>query len=247
HASDPATDLTVNTTQHLIDDIERLREHLRIERWLVYGVSWGSTLGLAYAQAHPARVSEVVLSAVTMTRHADIDWLTRGVGRFFPEQWQAFRDGVPEPDQDGNLAAAYARLLAAPDPRVRERAAQDWCRWEDALVSVETGGKPSPRLADPWFRDGFTRLVTHYFANAAWLAENQLLAGARQLAGIPAVLIHGRLDLGGPLHTAWALSQAWPGSELVVVEGSGHVDDQIVEQVVIATDRFAGNADHRLS
>lgn len=237
-ASDPATDLGVNTTHHLLADVEALREHLGITRWLVLGISWGSTLALAYAQAHPQRVSAVVLAAVTLTRRADVEWLTRGVGRFFPQQWEAFRDGVPPALRSGDLAAAYAHLLASPEPSVRERAARDWCTWEDALVSVESGGRPSPRFADPAFRYGFARTVTHYFAHAAWLGEDQLLDGAGALGGIPAVLVHGRLDLSGPLRTAWDLHQAWPGSELVVAERSGHVGDDLTHQVVTATDRF---------
>ena len=240
-AADPATDMSANTTGHLLTDIEALREHLGITSWLVLGVSWGSTLALAYAQAHPARVRAVVLAAVTMTRRTDVDWLTRGVGRFFPAQWEAFRDAVPEEHRDGDLAAAYATLLASPDPAVRERAAQDWCTWEDALVSVETGGQRSHRFADPAFRYGFARTVTHYFSHAAWLGEDQLLTGARDLVGIPGVLIHGRLDISGPLGTAWDLHRAWPGSDLVVAEHGGHVTEDITSHVVAATDRLAGS------
>lgn len=155
-------------------DLERLREHLRIERWVVYGLSWGCSLALAYAQTHPERVLGMVLQAVTMTRRCDVEWLTLGVRRFFPQQWRAFRDGLPEQLLDENLAAGYAELLASPDAAVRERAARYWCDWEDALVSPQTGGRPSPRYADPCFRLGFARLVTHYFAHAAWLEEDQL-------------------------------------------------------------------------
>ena len=240
-AADPGTDMSVNTTAHLLTDLEALREHLRITSWVVLGVSWGSTLALAYAQAHPHRVSAVVLAAVTLTRRADVDWLTRGAGRFFPAQWEAFRDGVPAQNRDGDLAAAYAGLLASPDPVVRERAALDWCTWEDALVSVETGGRPSPRFADPVFRYGFARTVTHYFSHAAWLGQDQLLTGAPALAEIPAVLVHGRLDISGPLVTAWQVHRAWPGSELVIAERGGHVTDDIHHHVITATDRLAGS------
>src|SRR5690606_17842580 len=130
-AADPATDLSVNTTQHLIADMERLREHLGIRTWLVFGGSWGSTLGLAYAQAHPERVSELVLFNVVTTTEREVHWVTRDMGRVFPEEWECFRDGVPPHDRDGNLATAYARLLADPDPTVREQAARQWCAWED--------------------------------------------------------------------------------------------------------------------
>ncbi|MEJ7725447.1 MAG: prolyl aminopeptidase [Actinomycetes bacterium] len=238
HASEPAADLSVNTTEHLLRDLERVREHLGIERWLVYGISWGSTLGLAYAERHPDRVTEVVLAAVTMTRLADVRWLTHEVGRFFPAEWTRFRAGVPEADRHGELVDAYARLLADPDPAVREQAARDWCDWEEAIVSLESGGVPNPRYDDARFRMGFARTVTHYFRHAAWLADDQLLRDAHRLAGIPGVLIHGRLDLGGPLVTAWELAQAWPGSELVVLDTAGHTT-QLGDHVVAATDRFA--------
>jgi proline iminopeptidase len=161
------------------------------------------------------------------------------VGRFFPIEWARFRDGVPTSDCDGDLVDAYARLLAHPDIEVRQRAAQDWCDWEDAVVAPESGGVPNPRYADARFRMGFARTVTHFFRHGAWLRESQLLLEADQLAGIAGVLIHGRLDLGGPLQSAWDLAQAWPASELVVVEGSGHTSDALGDHVVVATDRFA--------
>lgn len=239
HAGDPGTDLCVNTTDHLVADIERLREHLGIERWLVYGGSWGSTLGLTYAQRHPGRVTEMVIPAVTMTRRSEVHWLYHGVGRFFPEQWARFRDGVPPADRDGDLVAAYARLLDHPDAAVREQAAQDWCDWEDAVVSLESGGAPRPRFADARFRMAFARIVTHYFRHGAWLDEGQLLRDAHRLEGIPAVLIHGRLDLGGPLLTAWELTRAWSSAELVVLDHSGHTSADLGDHVVAATDRFA--------
>ena len=240
HASDPSVDLSSNTTDHLIDDVERLRSHLEIERWLVFGRSWGTTLGLAYAERYPRRVSEMVLAAVSLTQRADIDWLYHGVGRYFPSEWERFRHGVAGEDREGDLVDAYARLLAHPDPDVRERAAQHWCDWEGAIVAGESGGVPNPRYADARFRVGFARTVTHYFRHGAWLGEGQLLDEAGRLAEIPGVLIHGRLDLGSPLQSAWELARAWSGSELVVVEGSGHTSGALDLEVVAATDRFAG-------
>ena len=239
HASDPAADLSVNTTDHLLGDLERLREHLGIDHWLVYGNSWGSTLGLAYAQRHPQRVTELILAAVTMTRRSDIRWLSHGVGRFFPLEWARFRDGVPASERDGDLVAAYARLLAHRDADVQEQAAKDWCAWEEAIVSLESGGVPNPRYADARFRLAFARIVTHYFRYGAWLEEGQLLRQAHRLARIPGVLIHGRLDLGGPLTVAVELARVWPGSELVVLEGAGHTSHDLESRVVAATDRFA--------
>ncbi|GAA3307106.1 prolyl aminopeptidase [Nonomuraea dietziae] len=242
HASDPATDLSTNTTQHLIADMERLREHLGIDRWLLYGGSWGSTLMLAYAEAHPERVSEMVIVSVTMTRRSEIDWLYRGVGRFFPEQWQRFREGVPEAERDGDLLAAYSRLMSDPDPAVRAKAAQDWTTWEDAVISLEVNGKPNAYSdRPPASLLAFSRICAHYFSNGAWLEEGVLLREAHRLAGIPGVLIHGRFDLGGPLETAWQLAQAWPDSRLVVVDDSGHTgSDTMREEILAALDGFAG-------
>jgi proline iminopeptidase len=134
-AADPATDMSVNTTHHLLDDMERLREHLGVDHWLLFGGSWGSTLSLAYAEQNPKRVSEIVLLAVTTGRHSEIDWLYYGVRRFFPEAWERFRNGVPPEDRNGDLLAAYTRLVGDPDPEVRLRAARDWCAWEDSVLS----------------------------------------------------------------------------------------------------------------
>ena len=240
HASDPATDMAVNTTGHLLADMERLRVHLGIDRWLLFGGSWGSTLILAYAERHPERVSEIVIASVTTSRRSEIDWLYRGVGRFFPEEWERFRAGAPDAGR-GDLVAAYARLMENPDPLVRDRAANDWCTWEDAVISLEPNGTrnvygdrpPSARLA-------LVRICAHYFANGAWLEEGALLRDAGRLAGISAVLVHGRLDLGGPPDTAWALARAWPGAELLIVDDSGHTgSDTLNERVLTALDRFA--------
>ena len=239
HASEPACDLSVITTAHLVADLEQLREHLAIERWLVVGHSWGSTLALAYAQAHPERVSAMVLAPVTMTRRTDVDWFARGVGRFLPFEWRALRDGVPAGERDGDLVAAYARLLASPAAAVRERSARDWCAWEEAVLSIESGGAPDPRFAEPRFRLGFARLVTHVFAHAAFLGEDQLLRDAHRLAAIPGVLVHGRLDLGSPPGAAVELAEAWPGSELVLLDGAGHASVAMADAVAAATDRLA--------
>jgi proline iminopeptidase len=223
HASDPAADMSVNTTWHLVADMEALREHLGIERWLLSGGSWGSTLALAYAERHPHRVSEIVLSAVTSSRRWEADWLYRGVARFFPEEFERFEAGVAPEYRDGNLAVGYSWLMESADPAVREKAAQDWTAWEDAVVSLEPGAKPniySDRPGDALL--AFVRICTHYVAHDAWLDEGQLIRDADRLAGIPGVLIHGRLDLSSPLDTAWELAQAWPDARLVAVSDAGH-------------------------
>lgn len=240
HASDPATDLRHNTTHHLIADMERLREHLGVRRWLLHGGSWGSTLILAYAQRHPERVTEIVINAVTSTRRSEIDWLYRGVGRFFPQQWDRFLAGAPGTPRDGDVVGAYARLTADPDPAVRERATVDWCAWEDAVVSAEASVTNPYSDRPSAARTAMVRICSHYFAHGAWLEEGVLLRDAHRLAGIPGVLVHGRLDLSSPLDTAWQLHRAWPGSELIVVEQAGHFGtDETRRHVVRALDRFA--------
>jgi proline iminopeptidase len=241
HASDPNVDLSTNTTWHLIADIERLREHLHVERWMLYGGSWGSTLALAYAEQYPQRVMEIVIVGVTMTRPSEIEWLYRGVAPMFPEHWVHFQAGVPYAERDGNLVEAYYRLLHDSDPMVREQAAQDWHDWEDASMSVVPNHKPSGLWLQPDFRMARARIITHYFRNRAWLEDGILLREAGKLAGIPGVLIHGRLDLGAPLVTAWELAQAWPDSELIVISNAGHSpgDPGMTESLIAATNRFA--------
>jgi proline iminopeptidase len=240
-AGDPEVDLATNTTHHLLADIERLRRHLRIDRWLVFGGSWGSTLALAYAEKYPDHVSEAVLFSVVTTGRREVDWVTREMGRVFPEQWSRFRDGVPEDQRDGNLVEAYARLLADPDPAVREEAALRWCAWEDTHIAVSTHHRADPRYDDPAFRVRFARLVTHYWRHAAWLEDGLLLREAGKLAGIPAVLVHGRRDVSGPPDIAWQLAQAWPGCELVLVDEVGHGSGEpgMTAALTGATDRFA--------
>jgi len=241
HASDPAVDLVANTTEHLIADIERLRQRLRIERWLVVGGSWGSTLALAYAERLPESVSEMVLFSVVTTSHREVRWVTRDVGRYFPDDWTRFQDGVPAAERDGDLVAAYYRLLHDQDAAVREKAARDWCRWEDAHVALRSDHRPDSRYNDPRFRMAFARLVTHYWHHTAFLEDGALLRDAGRLAGIPGVLIHGRLDLSSPLDAPCHLSQAWPGSELRVIDDAGHGTGQrgMREAVISAIDRFA--------
>lgn len=222
HASAPDVDLSANTTAHLIADMERLRSHLGIGRWLVLGGSWGSTLALAYAARHRERVAAMVLYSIALTSAAEIDWITRGVGMFFPEAWERFRSGVPVAAREGSLVEAYHRLLVDPDPAVHGKAARDWCDWEAAILAVHPGYRPHPRWDDAAFRLAFARLVTHYWRHAGWLREGELLAAAGGFGDIPAVLVHGRLDFGGPLVTPWRLARRWPGSELVLVGGAGH-------------------------
>ncbi|HEX4725156.1 MAG TPA: prolyl aminopeptidase [Pseudonocardiaceae bacterium] len=220
NAADPATDMRLNTTSHLVADLELLREHLGIDRWLLRGGSWGCTLALAYAQAYPDRVSEIVLSAITTTRHQEIDWLYGGAGQFFPEEYELFVAGAGGAD---DVVAAYDRLLGHPDRDVRTRAAAAWGRWEEAVLSLEPNARQSAfgGPVDDYLL-ALTRICAHFYANYGWLDDGELIANAGRLAGIPGVLVHGRQDLSCPVVTAYELAGAWPGADLFVCDHSGH-------------------------
>jgi proline iminopeptidase len=240
-ASDPAVDMSVNTTAHLIADMELLRAHLGIERWLLNGMSWGTTLAVAYAEEHPERVSEVVIDSVFTGRHREFDWLYRDARMFFPEEWERFAagSGVPRDTATFDMMAAYARLTGHPDAEVRERATLDWSAWEDSVCSFEGSGGPytgRPSVA----MLAFARICTHFFSNAAWLDDGVLIREAGRLAGIPGVLIHGHRDMSCPLTSVWELSRTWPGAELRVIEDAGHYGNDATMDCLIATmDRFA--------
>ncbi|ART71400.1 prolyl aminopeptidase [Mycobacterium dioxanotrophicus] len=240
-AADPATDMAHNTTEHLLADMEALRRHLGLARWLLYGGSWASTLILAYAERHPERVSGIILIGVTMTRPREIDWLYHGLRLLLPVEWERFRAGVPAPERDDDLVEAYRHLMEHPDHVVREQAAHDWCAWEDAVIAHETHGNPGQYSAKAdAAKLAFVRICAHYFAHNAWLEDDQLLRNADRLSGIPGVLIHGRLDLSGPLLTAWELAQAWPDAELKIIEDSGHTGSPAMRTAIEeAVSRFA--------
>jgi proline iminopeptidase len=241
HASESAVDLSTNTTAHLVADCERLREHLGIDRWLVWGISWGTALGLAYAQAHPDRVGELILVSVVDPGRRAVEWITRDMGRVFPREWEGFRAAVPPSEREGDLAAAYARLLRSPDPAVRDDAARAWCEWEDTHIATYSGYQHDPRYDDPSFRLAFARLVTHYWSHAHFLDDDQLLRDVGRVADIPAVLVNGRLDISSPPDFAWKLGRAWPAAELVLIENAGHGAGarETVDAIVAATTRFA--------
>ncbi|MFF4592186.1 prolyl aminopeptidase [Amycolatopsis sp. NPDC001319] len=232
--ADPAVGLEHNTTHHLIADMERLREHLGVEKWMLYGGSWGPTLMLAYAERHPERVSEMVMIASFTSTPDEVDWLYRGVSRLLPREWEAFRDGVPEAERDGDLLSAYSRLLASPDRAVQLRAARDWCAWEDAVIAHETNGKPGQYSAGPEDQlITLARMCAHYYGHHAWLEAGEILANVHRLHDIPAVFIQGRLDLSVPLRAAWNLTQAWPSAELVVIDDSGHTGSPAMGEAVL--------------
>jgi proline iminopeptidase len=242
-AGDPVADLTANTTGHLLADIERLREHLDVDRWLLFGGSWGCVLGLTYAQRHPGRVSGVVMMGLATGRRAETELLVRGLGQLFPEAWRRFREHVPEAEGDLDLVAAYARVLADPDPAVHQAAADEWCRWEDALVP---GGHGMLDEEEPAWRLAFARLVTHYWGHGSWLGPDQIFRDAHRLAGIPGYLVQGTLDLGNLIGTPWQLAAAWPDATLRLVD-AGHETRSggMVDALVSATDAFAESGGFR--
>lgn len=243
HASDPTTSLAGNTTGQLLDDVERLRDHLGITSWVVNGASWGSTLALAYARAHPERVRGLVLFAVTTTSRAEVDWITEGVGAVFPEAWDrlaahAEGAGIGYRRGEGRLVEAYSRLMESPDPAVRDEASLEWALWEDTHVSIGAGGlHRNPRWDDPRFRHAFVRLTTHYWSHEGF-CDPPILSDVEALRGIPAVLIHGRRDISSPVVTAWRLHRSWPGSRLVVDEGDGHGGASMAERWRAANDEL---------
>jgi proline iminopeptidase len=241
HASAPDTDLSGNTTANLLADIEMLHDHLKVNRWLLLGGSWGSLLALAYAEAYAARVSEIVLWGATTGRRIEFDWLFRGgVAILFPEQWQHLRDSLPMTARDGDIVEAYYRLLNDPDPAVRERSALAWCTWESATPSWPPAPGLAPRFNDPAYRMAFARIVTHYVRSYAWLENDAILRDASVLAAIPGVVVSGRFDFQAPLGWAWDLHRAWPGAKLVVVEDAGHDASNagITRELIRATDEF---------
>ncbi len=239
HASEPAVDLRANTTQHLHRDIEQLRAHLGIEEWLVFGGSWGSTLALAYAEAHPDHVSELLLWGVTTGRHSEADWIFRGgMSPLFPQQWDRLVSAFPGAETD--VIETYHRVLHDADPEVCRRAAYEWCMWESATPDWPPATGLAEHFADERFALAFARLVIHYVRHDLFLEDGRLLADAHLLADIPGTMVHGRWDLGAPLGNAWALKQAWPRGELLVIDNAGHsATPASVDAIVTATDRYA--------
>jgi proline iminopeptidase len=240
HAGDPADGLralTANTTDHLVADIERLREHLGVDRWVLFGGSWGCVLSLVYAERHPDRVAAMVLLALATGRRVETDLLTRGLRAYFPEAWATFTADLTPEERDGDIAAAFGRRLADPDPAVVDQAAQAWCAWEDAMLPMYP---PSEEFEDPAFRRAYARLVTHNWQHGAWLEEDQVLRDADRLVGIPIVLVQGILDAGNLAGTPWLLQRALPAAELVLVDDAGHgfSGAGMADALVGATDRF---------
>ena len=242
--STPHASLEANTTWHLVADMERLREMIGVERWLVFGGSWGSTLGLAYAERHPERVSALVVRGIFTCRRSEIHWFYQeGASWLFPDAWEGFLAPIPE-EERGDLVTAYRRRLTGDDPAAALEAAKAWSRWEAETITLLRDPSLAENYTGDDFATAFARIENHYFVHDAWLDEGQLLRDAGRLAGIPGVIVQGRYDVCTPARTAWQLHQAWPEAEFHIVPDAGHAFNEpgILDRLIRATDRFAGPA-----
>jgi proline iminopeptidase len=240
--STPHASLTDNTTWHLVSDIEALREHLGIERWQVFGGSWGSTLALAYAQKHPDRVTELVLRGIFTFAPDEMDWFYRtGTRVLFPDAYAKFLDPIPPAERD-DIIAAYHRRLISNDRAQREAAARAWSVWECSVATLRQDPDLIAHCDDVGFTLAFARIECHYFVNDGFFERpTQLLEGLDGMRRIPGIIVHGRYDVICPVRNAWRLHKAWPESDLVIVDGAGHSANEpgIVRALVDATNRFA--------
>ena len=239
--STPFASLEDNTTWHLVADIERLREMAGIDQWMVFGGSWGSTLGLAYAQTHPAHVTELVLRGIFLFRQHEVDWLYKyGASELYPEGWQDFV-GLVQEGERGDVVEAYYRRLTSEDPATRLAAAKAWSTWEGLTVTLLPDAAMLEEFTEDQHAIAVARIECHYMRNLGWLDHDQLLENAGKLKGIPGVIVQGRHDCCTPPSAAWALKQAWPEVELEIVPDGGHLftEPGITDGLVRATDRFA--------
>ncbi|MCV3765494.1 prolyl aminopeptidase [Rhizobium sp. TRM95796] len=240
--STPHASLDNNTTWHLVSDIETLREMIGAEKWLVFGGSWGSTLALAYAETHPTRVSELVVRGIYTLTKAELDWYYQfGVSEMFPDKWETFLAPIPE-DERHEMMAAYRKRLVGDDKRAQIEAARAWSQWEGQTITLLPEPETSAKFGDDEFALAFARIENHYFIHAGWMDEAQLLRDAHKLQDIDGVIVHGRYDMPCPAKYAWALHKAWPRAEFHLIEGAGHAYSEpgILDQLIRATDRFAG-------
>ncbi len=239
--SRPHASLEDNTTAHLVSDMERIREHLGIERWVVFGGSWGSTLALAYAEAHPERVLGLVLRGIFLCRPRDIHWFYQeGAGRLFPDYWEDYLAPIPESERD-EMVSAYHRRLTGQDEVARMAAAKAWSEWEGRTATLLPNPGVVDHFRDPHVALSLARIECHYFMNQSFLEPNQLLRDAHRLADIPGTIVHGRYDVVCPLDQAHALHRAWPRAKLEIIPDAGHSAGEpgIVDALVRATDELA--------
>ncbi|WP_203991646.1 prolyl aminopeptidase [Sphaerisporangium rufum] len=241
HAADPAVSLAANTTWHLVADMELLREHLGIDRWQVFGGSWGSALSLAYAQTHPDRVTELVLRGIFTLRPLELRWFYQeGASLVYPDLWERYVAPIP-PGERGDLIGAFHRRLNDPDPAVRLPAAHAWSVWEGSTVTL----RPNPDIIAQHAADdyavAFSRIECHYFVHNGFFDGDQLLRDVDRIRHIPAVIVQGRYDMCTPARTAWDLHRAWPEAEFHLVDDAGHayLEPGILHHLIEATDRFA--------
>jgi proline iminopeptidase len=239
--STPFADLTDNTTWHLVADIETIREQLGIERWVVFGGSWGSTLGLAYAQAYPERVLGLVLRGIFLSRPPEIRWFYEegGASMILPEKWQRYAAVIP-PEERGEMMEAYWRRLSSGDEAVRLAAAQAWGAWEGGSITLEESPETEATFATPEIAVSLARIEAHYFRHHCWLEPDQLLRGVAKIRHIPSTIVHGRYDIICPAKNAVDLHTAWPEADFhIVVAGHAASEPAIVDALVQATDRLA--------
>jgi proline iminopeptidase len=243
--STPFASLEANTTWHLVADMEKLRTHLGIERWQVFGGSWGSTLALAYAQTHPERVTELVLRGIFLLRKWEIDWFYQdGTSHLFPDAWEKYLAVIPEAER-GDLVSAYYRRLTSDDPKVRAEAARAWSQWEGRTSYLLPNAAYLAKTGEDAFADAFARIECHYFMHGGWLTgERALLANVGKIRHIPGTIVQGRYDVVCPMESAWALHRAWPEADLRIVEDAGHAafEPGILHELIEATDRYASRA-----
>lgn len=241
HASEPDADLATNTTWYLVADIERLREHLGVESWLVFGGSWGSTLALAYSETHPERVTEIILRGVFTLRRAELEWFYEGgAAAIYPDLWEQFTAVIPATER-GSLIESYYRLLHDPDPAVHGPAGVAWTTWEASTITLLQKPELVSTWSDPDFALAFARIENHFFVHKGWFEEGQLIRDAGVLRHIPAVIVQGRYDMCTPAFTAWDLHVAWPEADFRMIPDAGHAFDEpgILDALIETTDHFA--------
>lgn len=239
--STPHASLEHNTTQALIEDIEQIRQHLKIEQFVLFGGSWGSTLALAYAQAHPERVLGLILRGIFLCRPQEFHWFYQeGASRLFPDYWQDYVAPIPMPER-GDLMQAFYKRLTGEDQIAQMHAARAWSTWEGRTATLRPNGAVVDRFSEAQRALAIARIECHYFVNQAFLADNQLLRDMPKIAHLPGIIVHGRYDAICPLDNAWALHQAWPGSELQIIRDAGHSASEpgITDALVRATEQMA--------
>lgn len=242
--STPHAEIEANTTWHLVADMERLRVHLEIDTWMVFGGSWGSALALAYAQAQPVPTAALILRGVFTLRRAELDWYYQdGASWIFPEYWEEFVVPIPV-DERRNLIEAYRRRLTHPDREVQLQAAKVWSVWEGRTIHLKPNEAISADFEDDDFAMAFARIENHFFTNGGFLEEGQLIRDVDRLEGIPGVIVQGRYDMVTPCRTAWEVSRRWAASQLHIVEEAGHAADEpgIISALIEATDRFRSDS-----